>query len=50
MFEEMQPERFLEILDMILREVDDKNKIDLKCNSEEEVTKLSDFLSIIQLP
>lgn len=50
MFEEMQSDRLLEILDMILREVDDKNKINLKCNNEEEVTKLSDFLSIIQIP
>ena len=50
MFEEMQPERLLDILDTILIDVDDKNKINLKINNEEEVIRLTDLLSIIQIP
>ena len=50
MFEEMQPERLLDILDIILIGVDDKNKINLKINNEEEVIRLKDFLSIIHIP
>lgn len=47
MFEEMQAERLLDLFDMILKDVDDKNKIDLKNKNEEEVTKLADLLSIV---
>ena len=50
MFEEMQSERLLDILDTILIDVDDKNKINLKVNNEEEVIRLTDLLSIIQIP
>ena len=50
MFEEMQPERLLDILDIILIDIDDKNKINLKINNEEEVIRLTDLLSIIHIP